>query len=144
MKRRFMPSWFLAVSLALAATAAVPQRIARAQDEEPEMTFDEDEVAKPPDKNKAKSKAKSKAKPEAKPDGKPEAKPDAKGDAKGKAAPAAGAQTPAGAAQPGAAQPEPEPEPEPEGEVKLGADPTAEAASRQTELGENRVSWQDI
>ncbi|HTE51681.1 MAG TPA: outer membrane beta-barrel domain-containing protein [Kofleriaceae bacterium] len=60
-----------------------------------------------------------------------------------------GAQQP-GAQQPGAqpgAQPaggEPEPEPEPEGEVKLGADPTSDAATRHTELGENRISWQDI
>jgi outer membrane beta-barrel protein len=53
------------------------------------------------------------------------------------------------AAKPAAPQPEPEPEPEPEGgtgegKVELGSDPTAEPGSRKTELGENRVSWQDI
>jgi outer membrane beta-barrel protein len=108
MKRCFMPSWFLAASLALASFLATLPATARAQkpppkdDDEPEMTFDEDEVKKPP----------------AKPGTKPQA---------GQPAP-----------EPG------KPEPEPEGEIKLGADPTASAASRKTELGENRVSWQDI
>lgn len=48
--------------------------------------------------------------------------------------------------QPGAepGQPEPEPEPGDEAEVKLGADPTSDSATRQTELGDSRVSWQDI
>ncbi len=45
-------------------------------------------------------------------------------------------------------QPEPEPEPEPGaeagGEIKLGADPTSDSASRRTELTDTRVSWQDI
>ena len=126
MKRRFMPSWFLAASFALAAILGGPQRIARAQDEEPEMTFDPDETQKPPSDKDKKSPDKGKAKP------------GDKGETKGKAAPAAGAQPPGGAA----AQAPPEPEPEPE--VKLGADPTADAAARRTELGENRVSWQDI
>jgi outer membrane beta-barrel protein len=97
MKRRSMPSWFLAAPLAMALLAA--PGLARAQpppaEPEPEMTFDEDEAAKQPEK-----------------------------------------------------QPEPEPEPEPEpgdeGGVELGADPTATRGTRQTELGESRVSWQDI
>jgi outer membrane beta-barrel protein len=106
MKRRFMPSWFLAASFALTLVTASSPRIAGAQEEEePEMTFDDEEAKKPPPKPGQKQ-------PAAQPEG------------------------------------EPEPEPEPEGseptEVKLGADPTASTASRQTELGENRVSWQDI
>jgi outer membrane beta-barrel protein len=110
MKRRFMPSWFLAASFALAASAvatgqALAQPPAQPEEEEPEMTFDEEEAKKPP------------AKP---------------GE---------------GQAQPGEGEPEPEPEPsgaEAEGEIKLGADPTADAAARRTELGDSRVSWQDI
>ena len=106
MKRRLMPSWFLAASFALAASA-VAAGSAHAQqpppaEEEPEMTFDEEEAQKPP------------AKP--------------------------------GEGQPAEGEPEPEPEPsgEAEAEIKLGADPTADAASRKSELGDTRVSWQDI
>lgn len=103
MKRRFVPPWFVAAPFALAALF-LAARIAAAQsappagpagDEEPEMTFDEDEAKKP-------------------------------------------AQSPQ---QPG---PEPEPEPGDDADVKLGADPTSDSATRQTELGDSRVSWQDI
>jgi len=117
MKRRFVPPWFLAASFALAAALLAVPGLAQAQEEDqPDMTFDEDEAKKQPPPNDPKQ---------------------------------PGAQQP-GAQQPGAqpgAQPaggEPEPEPEPEGEVKLGADPTSDAATRHTELGENRISWQDI
>jgi outer membrane beta-barrel protein len=109
MKRRFMPSWFLAASLALTVVLASAPRTAQAQEEEePEMTFDEEEAKKPP--------------------------------------PKPGEQQPAAQGQPEGEQPEPEPEPEgtEPTEIKLGADSTATAATRQGELGENRVSWQDI
>lgn len=104
MKRRFMPSWFLAASFALTfASGALPGLVwaqppapPPAGEEEPEMTFDEEEAKKPP------------------------AQPEEQG------------------------EPEPEPGVEAEGELKLGADPTSNAASRRSELGDSRVSWQDI
>ena len=100
MKRRFMPSWFVAASFALLGTVAGAPATIWAQpppEEEPEMTFDEEEAEKQP---------------------------------------------PADQGQP---EPEPEPEPgEPEEDIKLGADPTADSASRQSELGGTPVSWQDI
>jgi outer membrane beta-barrel protein len=100
MKRRFMPSWFLAAAFTLVLALALGGAPGRAwaqpppADEEPEMTFDEEDAKKPPSDQEQ--------------------------------------------------QPEPEPEPEASGEVKLGADPTSDSASRRTELGETRVSWQDI
>ena len=94
MKRRFVPPWFVAAPFALAAAflaapIAAAQSAPPAGDEEPEMTFDEDEAKKP-------------------------------------------ATTPE---QPG--EPEPEPEPGDEAEVKLGADPTSDRTTRQTELGDS-------
>ena len=104
MKRRLMPSWFLAASFALAASAVAADPAWAQQpppeEEEPEMTFDEEEAQQP-------------------------ARPDE--------------------GQPAAGDPEPEPSgAEAEGEIRLGADPTADAASRKAELGDTRVSWQDI
>ena len=122
MKRRFRPSSVLAAPLALTlalvavpgpswaqtpkpappkpATKKQPAQKTPAQktpaspsgDEEPEMTFDENDSARP-------------------------------------------------AAQKPQAEPEPEPEPEgAESKVELGSDPTADASSRKTELGDKRVS----
>lgn len=104
MKRRFVPPWFVAAPFALAALflaapLAAAQSAPPAGDEEPEMTFDDEEAKKP-------------------------------------------ATTPQPAGEPG--EPEPEPEPGDDAEVKLGTDPTSDPTTRQTELGESRVSWQDI
>lgn len=115
MKRCFMPSWVLATSFALAGVLVGAPGGALAQ--------------------KAKKPA---AKPAPKPATPPGEEPEMTFDEdEAKKAPAEGEQEPA-------SEPEPEVEAAEQGEVKLGADTTETASSRQTEAAESRVSWQDI
>ncbi|HKE14399.1 MAG TPA: outer membrane beta-barrel domain-containing protein [Kofleriaceae bacterium] len=123
MKRRFMPSSVLAASLALALALVAG----------PGDTWAQAPTKKPPTKKQPAQKP-AQQPPAASPSG--DAEPEMTFDEDESKKPAA---------QQPPAEPEPEPEgAEAEGKVQLGSDPTSDAASRKTELGENRVSWQDI